>query len=196
MWRRPRLVTADTRRPGPRPGRSARLRGAFAPGAGRQCRRRKRTLGRQRHGGAPRGGLPVAREGPRLASVASRLTSATYSRLAPVGAPPSPRGGGSKMKDRSPGRCKRRGSDESCGSTRIAARKNERVVAGTSGTGLFDIVNRGSAASCRLRSVSRGDAPSCVVVSAHTRCRPRAGGDPVFHRPACMARWVPNACRL
>jgi hypothetical protein len=38
----------------------------------RQCRRRKRTLGRQRHGGAPRGGVPVARDGPCLASVASR----------------------------------------------------------------------------------------------------------------------------
>ena len=49
--------------------------------------------GRQRHGGAPRGGLPVAREGPRLASVASRFTSATCSRLAPPGAPPTPRSG-------------------------------------------------------------------------------------------------------
>jgi hypothetical protein len=35
------------------------------------------TLGRQRHGGAPRGGVPVARDGPCLASVASRPTSAT-----------------------------------------------------------------------------------------------------------------------
>ena len=110
--------------------------------------------GRQRHGGAPRGGLPVAREGPRLASVASRPTSATCSRLAPVGAPPSPRGW-QQMKDRSPGRRKRHGSEESCGSERIAVRKSERVVAGTSGTGLFDIVNRGSAATRRPRSSGR-----------------------------------------
>ena len=110
--------------------------------------------GRQRHGGAPRGGLPVAREGPRLASVASRPTSATCSRLAPVGAPPSPRGW-LQMKDRSPGRRKRHGSEESCGSERIAVRKSERVVAGTSGTGLFDIVNRGSAATRRPRSSGR-----------------------------------------
>ena len=37
-----------------------------------QCRRRKWSLGRQRHGGAPRGGVPVARDGPCLASVVSR----------------------------------------------------------------------------------------------------------------------------
>ena len=110
--------------------------------------------GRQRHGGAPRGGLPVAREGPRLASVASRLTSATYSRLAPVGAPPSPRGGGNKTKDTrgaasATGRRELR-FDKNCGSKEF-----EGVVAGRSDTGLFDIVNRGSAASRRPRSSGR-----------------------------------------
>jgi hypothetical protein len=56
----------------------------------RQCRRRRREPGRQRHGGAPRGGLPVAREGPRLASVASRVTRATKVQgWTPPGAPPS-----------------------------------------------------------------------------------------------------------
>src|SRR6185369_10753562 len=50
----------------------------------------ERFLGRQRHGGAPRGGVPVARDGPRLASVASRLTSATVKASTPPGAPPAP----------------------------------------------------------------------------------------------------------
>src|SRR4051795_13554772 len=46
--------------------------------SGRICKTEpERFLGRQRHGGAPRGGVPVARDGPRLASVVSRLTSAT-----------------------------------------------------------------------------------------------------------------------
>src|SRR5262245_41040270 len=31
MWRRPRLVTADTKSPAPQPGRNAGWRGAFAP---------------------------------------------------------------------------------------------------------------------------------------------------------------------
>src|SRR5262245_50047020 len=31
MWRRPRLVTADTKSPAPQPGRHAGWRGAFAP---------------------------------------------------------------------------------------------------------------------------------------------------------------------
>ena len=42
-----------------------------------KCRSRKRVLGRKRHGGAPRGGVPVSWDAPRLASAASRLTSAT-----------------------------------------------------------------------------------------------------------------------
>src|SRR6478735_92061 len=50
----------------------------------------ERFLGRQRRGGAPRGGVPVfARNAPRLASVASRPTSATTG-SAPPGAPPAP----------------------------------------------------------------------------------------------------------
>ena len=78
-----------------------------------------------------------------------------------------PSRGGSKRKD-TRGAASAAGARESRGSTRIAVRKNERVVAGTSGTGLFDIVNRGSAATRRLGFVSRGDAPSCVVVARAT----------------------------
>src|SRR3954469_13333361 len=53
----------------------------------------ERFLGGQRHGGAPRGGVPVARDGPRLASVVSRLTSATVKGSTPPGAPPAPHSG-------------------------------------------------------------------------------------------------------
>ena len=126
--------------------------------------------GRQRHGGAPRGGLPVAREGPRLASVASRPTSATCSRLAPVGAPPSPRGGGNKTKDT-------RGAANAAGAKRAAVRQElrferiERVVAGTSGTGLFDIVNRGSAhrAGCVLSAGATQRHALSLPLEQHTR---------------------------
>jgi hypothetical protein len=53
-----------------------------------------------RHGGAPRGAVPVARDGPRLASAVSRLASATGLPSAPFGAPPTPRSGvGTKRKE-------------------------------------------------------------------------------------------------
>src|SRR5262245_47004400 len=48
----------------------------------RQCRERKGGNGPTRHGGAPRGGPSgCAGRGPCLASVASRLTRATFLRL-------------------------------------------------------------------------------------------------------------------
>ncbi len=160
MWRRPRLVTADTRRRGR--GR------ADAPGCVEPSHRSRQAMpameadpGRQRHGGAPRGGLPVAREGPRLASVASRLTSATYSRLAPVGAPPSPRGW---LQD-----------EGSIPGAPQAPREGdewlEGVVAGTSGTGLFDIVNRGSAhrAGCVLSAGATHRHALSPPLEQHTR---------------------------
>jgi hypothetical protein len=52
------------------------------------------------YGGAPRGAVPVARDGPRLASAVSRLASATGLPSAPFGAPPTPRSGvGTKRKE-------------------------------------------------------------------------------------------------
>ena len=146
MWRRPRLVNRGHETPGPRPGRCARLRGAFAPGAGRQCRRRKRTLAdsatvERREAASRLRGRAHASQAWRRALRARHVQGWRLSALRHPLA-----GRGSKMKDRSPGRRKRRGSEESCGSTRIAVRKIERVVAGTSDTGLFDIVNRGSTA--------------------------------------------------
>ena len=110
--------------------------------------------GRQRHGGAPRGGLPVAREGPRLASVASRFTSATCSRLAPPGAPPTPRLGGAVKRKQG------------------TWRRN----AGNEETALFDIVkmerrewciaNRSAIASTATHSVLAEGAPRCVLFAA------------------------------
>ena len=91
---------------------------------------------------------PIARCAPRLTS-AAREQGIRACRRSAI---PSR---GWQQDEGYPGRRKRRGSEASCGSTRIAARRNERVVAGTSGTGLFDIVNRGSAATRRLRSSGR-----------------------------------------
>jgi hypothetical protein len=46
-----------------------------------------------RHGGAPRGAVPVARDGPRFANVVSRCYGRDGIRIPPPGAPPSPRSG-------------------------------------------------------------------------------------------------------
>jgi hypothetical protein len=72
-----------------------------------------------RHGGAPRGGVPVARDAPRLASVASRLTSATPNDFA------SRRSAHPSVRGRAP-----RGSKNPDAETRL----------GTNKTALFDIV--------------------------------------------------------
>src|SRR5262245_58914659 len=92
MWRRPRLVTADTKSPAPQPGRNARWRGAFAPdpatgteaGPGPTTPRLRREAG-----------LPVAREGSCLASVASRVTARQVSRLDASGRSANPLARGS-----------------------------------------------------------------------------------------------------
>ena len=119
----------------------------------------ERFLGRQRRGGAPRGGVPVfARDGPRLASVASRPTSATTG-SAPPGAPPAPSFSGSELQltPRTSGASppKRRQMQRRCGGdkedttqqpgrrkcaagTRCAARRRPR-------SGLFDIVKKDAA---------------------------------------------------
>src|SRR5262245_50139927 len=71
MWRRPRMVTADTKlaaMPGGR-GAFASARPQASPRAGRRCRADNATAERRE------ADLPVAREDPRLASVASRVTA-------------------------------------------------------------------------------------------------------------------------
>jgi hypothetical protein len=123
----------------------------------RQRRRRKRSLGRQRHGGAPRGGVPVARDGPCLASVASRPTSATCFKAGASRRSAAPRSGGGlqskgsggceKMKRCRPGagRATRRPQRDGKAVVRVRMPRQRHPWAG-----LFDIVNRGRTASRRL----------------------------------------------
>src|SRR5262249_20863384 len=94
MWRRPRLVTAENEKPGNRsladvPGG----RGAFAPdpATGTEAGPGPTTPRRS----AVRRASRVAREGPRLASGAARVTFATPTRLggSPRAPHPPPSGG-------------------------------------------------------------------------------------------------------
>jgi hypothetical protein len=130
----------------------------------RRRRRRKRALGRKRHGGAPRGGVPVARDGPRLASVASRLTSATSQGNSPPGAPPTPLFGGKPP---------RRGRKE--------PERQRRL--GNQETALFDIVKRKDASGAAPK------ARSSAIASAATRSAPVRGRASTRHwgnEPACV----------
>src|SRR5262245_21982028 len=110
MWRRPRLVTADTKSPSPQPAH--RAAGGVEPSRRTRQRGRRRELGRQRREAC----LPVAREGSCLASVASRVTARHVQGWTSLGAPPIPSLGGSaatkgKKKEGNPGAETRRGSD-------------------------------------------------------------------------------------
>ena len=169
MWRRPRLVNRGHETPGPRPGRCARLRGAFAPepagsagdGSGPWPTAPRWSAERRPPGcaGGPtprkRGVAPYQRD---MFKAGACRRSAIPSR-------------GWQQDEGYPGRRKRRGSGESCGSRRIAVRRNERVVAGTSGTGLFDIVNRGSAhrAGCVLSAGATHRHALSPPLEQHTR---------------------------
>src|SRR5262245_44568701 len=124
MWRRPRLVTADTKSPAPQPGRNAWWRGSLRAGPGNGDG--GGTWADNATAERREAGLPVAREGPRLASVASRVTCATSSRLDASRRSANPLGRGSaatkvKKEGRKPG-----GSN----------------APGTKKTALFDIVKR------------------------------------------------------
>src|SRR5215831_12387903 len=106
MWRRPRLVTADTKSPAPQPGGNAWWRGAFAPdpatgtevGPGPTTPRRSAV----RRASRLRGRCHC------LASVASRVTARDRTRLDVSGrsANPLARGVGSdegeKRKEKNP----------------------------------------------------------------------------------------------
>jgi hypothetical protein len=60
-------------------------------GSGGHCRELKRgPAAGNRHGGAPRGAVPVATGWPRVANAASRLASVIENQCAPRGAPPPP----------------------------------------------------------------------------------------------------------
>src|SRR5262245_45232843 len=79
MWRRPRLVTADTKSPAPQPGRNAWWRGSLRAGPGNGDG--GGTWADNATAERREAGLPVAREGACLASVASRVTARHVSRL-------------------------------------------------------------------------------------------------------------------
>src|SRR5690242_3216745 len=93
MWRRPRLVTADTKSPAPQPVVRLvawSLRAGPGNGDGGGTWADNATAERRE------AGLPVAREGPCLASVASRVTCATHIQgWTSLGAPPIPLARGS-----------------------------------------------------------------------------------------------------
>src|SRR5215813_2962964 len=79
MWRRPRLVTADTKSLAPQPGRNAWWRGSLRAGPGNGDG--GGTWADNATAERREAGLPVAREGSCLASVASRVTARHVSRL-------------------------------------------------------------------------------------------------------------------
>src|SRR5215510_3182788 len=124
MWRRPRLVTADTKSPATAAWQTCQggvsLRAGPGNGDGGGTWADNATAERRE------AGLPVAREGPCLASVASRVTCATTSRLDASRRSTNPFARGSaatkvKRKEEKNPDAKRAGSEE---------------------TGLFDSVNR------------------------------------------------------
>jgi hypothetical protein len=67
-----------------------------------------------RHGGALRGAVPVARDGPRLASAVSRLASATGLPVRLPALRPPLVGVGREEESKNPGAETRRGNEEDC----------------------------------------------------------------------------------
>jgi hypothetical protein len=122
MWRRPRLVTADTKSPAPQPVVRLvawSLRAGPGNGDGGGTWADNATAERRE------AYLPVAREGPCLASVASRVTARPLQGWTSLGAPPIPSLGG-RQRRRRKGRKRTRTEKEP----------------GTKKLKLFDIVNR------------------------------------------------------
>src|SRR5215813_710156 len=108
MWRRPRLVTADTKSPAPQPGGNAWWRGAFAPdpATGTEAGPGPTTPRRS----AVRRAYRLRGRCYCLASVASRVTARHVQGWTSLGAPPIPSLGGSaatkakRKEGREPGR--------------------------------------------------------------------------------------------
>src|SRR5262245_52160809 len=93
MWRRPRLVTADTKSPAPQPAHSGWWRGAFAPdpATGTEAGPGPTTPRRS----AVRRASWLRGRYHRLASVASRVTARHVQGWTSLGAPPTPLARGS-----------------------------------------------------------------------------------------------------
>src|SRR5262249_14750314 len=98
MWRRPRLVTADTKSPAPQPGRNAWWRGSLRAGPGNGDG--GGTWADNATAERREAGLPVARECSCLASVASRVTARHVQGWTSLGAPPIPSVGGRQRRRR------------------------------------------------------------------------------------------------
>jgi hypothetical protein len=81
-----------------------------------------------RHGGAPRGAVPVARDGPRLASAVSRLASATGLPSAPFGAPPTPRSGVGTKREENPAQKRATGMKKTALFDIVKMRSRERRI--------------------------------------------------------------------
>jgi hypothetical protein len=167
------------RAPAARPSRRCR----------RQCRNRSAGLARPKTVTAERreASAPIARCAPRPNRRGTRTRNRRLSALRhPLG--------GMATRGRIPGAPNRRGSGESCGSKRIAVRKNRKNECwGTSGTGLFDIVNGVRCASPRaqpgdLNATRSGEAPRIAAKGfVPVRC---VGPDPQARRNLWLVGWV------
>src|SRR5215471_14409630 len=124
MWRRPRLVTADTKSPAPQPALCGWWRGAFAPdpATGTEARPGPTTPRRSavRRASRLRGRAHASQAWRRA------LLRDTYQGWTSLGAPPIPSFGG---------RQRRRGEKRK-------EKNPEARSTGNEETGLFDIVNR------------------------------------------------------
>src|SRR5262245_56542374 len=159
MWRRPRLVTADTKSPATAAWQTCQggvsLRAGPGNGDGGGTWADNATAERRE------AGLPVAREGPCLASVASRVTCATTSRLDASRRSANPLA---------------RGSAATKVKTKVKKRKKnpDAKRAGRKETGLLEMVNRKDASGAQ-RQTSRS-------VASRQRQRARV---PAERAPRC-----------
>src|SRR5262245_57996796 len=131
MWRRPRMVTADTKSPAPQPGSNARGARSLRVGPAIMTRAGRRSWADNATAERREAGLPVCAGGPtpRKRGVAHHLRD-TYKAVTSLGAPPIPSGVGSDEGER--------GTKET--------RRQE--CAGNEETRLFDTVNRKDAVRC------------------------------------------------
>src|SRR5262245_56940249 len=172
MWRRPRLVTADTKSPAPQPGSNAWWRGAFAPdpatgteaGPGPTTPRRSAVRRASRLRGRAHASQAWRRALLRDTYKAGRLWALRQSPRSGVGSDE-----GEKRKEKNP----------------------DAKRAGTEETGLFDIVNRkrrGAAHRPTARTPSHQRQRARVPAERAPRCALlRRGTSPTRAAPAPSA---------
>src|SRR5262245_23526756 len=98
MWRRPRLVTADTKSPAPQPGRNAWWRGSLRAGPGNGDG--GGTWADNATAERCEAGLPVARRAHASQAWRRALLRDTYQGWTSLGAPPIPSLGGRQRRRR------------------------------------------------------------------------------------------------